>query len=67
MIFKFYPDWNQQATAGLLADSRQIANRARAEAASYKNTFGTEVPTKMVNKRYASFNLSTNINTHENE
>ena len=51
-----------QATAGLLADGRHVANRARDEAESYKETYHTPIPTKV---RYSSHNhLYTPHSTH---
>lgn len=44
-----------QATAGLLADGRHLANRARDEAESYKDTYHTKIPTKILAERLAMY------------
>lgn len=41
---------DSQATAGLLADGRHLAGRARDECESYRDNYNTRVPTK-VSKR----------------
>lgn len=37
----------RQATAGLVADGRHLANRAREEAENYKDTYRTQIPAKV--------------------
>jgi len=43
------------ATAGLAADGRQIVNRARAEAANFKNFFGDKIPGEVLCDRISSY------------
>ncbi|GBG70095.1 hypothetical protein CBR_g5726 [Chara braunii] len=43
------------AMAGLVADGRQIVNRARAEAANYKSFYGDQIPGKILCDRVASY------------
>jgi 20S proteasome subunit alpha 7 len=43
------------ATAGLVADGRQIVNRARAEASNYKTFYGDSIPGKVISDRVATF------------
>eukprot|EP00854_Cymbomonas_tetramitiformis_P006523 gene6523-7817_t len=43
------------ATSGLAADGRQIVNRARAEAANFKNFFGDAIPGEVLCDRIASY------------
>lgn len=43
------------AIAGLVADGRQIVNRARAESANYKSFYGLQIPTKVLCDRVANF------------
>jgi len=42
-------------SAGLVPDSRQIANRARREAAAYKEFYDTEISVKVLNERVSAF------------
>eukprot|EP00048_Salpingoeca_helianthica_P015104 m.225067 g.225067 ORF g.225067 m.225067 type:complete len:250 (+) comp16610_c0_seq1:2-751(+) len=41
--------------AGLIADGRMVVERARAEAAHYKRTFGDIISPKMLNERLSSY------------
>lgn len=41
--------------AGLLADSRHLAGRAREEAESYKNIYRQPIPSMMIAKRVAGY------------
>eukprot|EP00960_Hanusia_phi_P071312 767523-Hanusia_phi.AAC.7 len=43
------------AVSGLLADGRQLVNRARDEAASYKEFYGEPIPGKVLAERVAGF------------
>ncbi|KAK4055911.1 putative proteasome subunit alpha type-7 [Microbotryomycetes sp. JL221] len=43
------------ATAGLLADGRHLANRARDECDNYKETYDTPIPTKMLAERLSLY------------
>ncbi|GAA6055868.1 hypothetical protein JCM3770_001530 [Rhodotorula araucariae] len=43
------------ATAGLLADGRHLAGRARDECESYRDTYHTRVPTKILAERLALY------------
>ena len=43
------------AVCGLLADGRQLVNRARDEAASYKEFYGCQIPGKVLAERLAGF------------
>ncbi|ETN98928.1 proteasome subunit alpha, partial [Reticulomyxa filosa] len=43
------------AIAGVLPDGRQLVNRAREEASSYKRNFGVEIPGKILAQRVALF------------
>jgi len=43
------------AVAGLLADARQIVNRSRAEAKSYKSFYHSPIPIRVVAERVAGF------------
>eukprot|EP00292_Cryptomonas_paramecium_P022594 CAMPEP_0113684066 /NCGR_PEP_ID=MMETSP0038_2-20120614/13744_1 /TAXON_ID=2898 /ORGANISM="Cryptomonas paramecium" /LENGTH=192 /DNA_ID=CAMNT_0000603669 /DNA_START=199 /DNA_END=777 /DNA_ORIENTATION=- /assembly_acc=CAM_ASM_000170 len=43
------------AVAGLLADGRQLVNRARDEAASYREFYGEPIPGKVLAERLAGF------------
>eukprot|EP00898_Chlorokybus_atmophyticus_P004714 jgi/Chlat1/5243/Chrsp33S05087 len=43
------------ALAGLVADGRQIVNRARQEAAQYKSFYGSPIPAKILSARLASY------------
>jgi 20S proteasome subunit alpha 7 len=43
------------AIAGLLADARQIVDIARQECASYRKTFGTPIPCKVLAERVAMY------------
>jgi len=43
------------AVCGLLADGRQLVNRARDEAASYKEFYGCPIPGKVMAERLAGF------------
>eukprot|EP00243_Klebsormidium_subtile_P004541 TRINITY_DN18580_c0_g1_i1.p1 TRINITY_DN18580_c0_g1~~TRINITY_DN18580_c0_g1_i1.p1 ORF type:complete len:250 (+),score=56.12 TRINITY_DN18580_c0_g1_i1:255-1004(+) len=43
------------ATAGLVADGRQIVNRARAEASNYKTFYGDAIPGQVIADRVATF------------
>ncbi|GAA93374.1 uncharacterized protein L969DRAFT_79085 [Mixia osmundae IAM 14324] len=43
------------ATAGLLADGRHLANRAREEADNYRDTYRTAIPTKTLAERLAMY------------
>jgi len=42
-------------SAGLVPDSRQIANRARREAVGYKEFYDTEIPLRVLNERVSAF------------
>lgn len=39
--------WTLQATAGLTADGRLLANTARNEAREYKSNYGSQIPPKV--------------------
>jgi len=41
--------------AGLVPDARQIANRARKEAAGYKDFYDDEIPIRVLNERVSNF------------
>jgi len=43
------------ALTGLAADGRQLVNRARSEARSYRNFYGQAIPGKVLNDRIAGF------------
>jgi 20S proteasome subunit alpha 7 len=43
------------AVSGLLADGRQLVNRARDEAASYREFYGEAIPGKVLAERLAGF------------
>jgi len=43
------------ATTGLAADARQIVNRARSEARSYRTFYGSEIPSDVLCQRVAGF------------
>ena len=43
------------AISGLLADGRQLVNRARDEAAAYKEFYGEPIPGKVLAERLAGF------------
>ncbi|SGZ31849.1 BQ5605_C042g12019 [Microbotryum silenes-dioicae] len=43
------------ATAGLLADGRHIANRARDECEDYRNNYNTPISTKMLSERLSLY------------
>eukprot|EP00961_Rhodomonas_salina_P237008 3203521-Rhodomonas_salina.5 len=43
------------AVSGLLADGRQLVNRARDEAASYKEFYGEPIPGRVLAERLAGF------------
>eukprot|EP00918_Siedleckia_nematoides_P062673 GHVU01136621.1.p1 GENE.GHVU01136621.1~~GHVU01136621.1.p1 ORF type:complete len:258 (+),score=22.60 GHVU01136621.1:32-775(+) len=43
------------ATAGLLADGRQLANKARDESSNYRDSFRSPAPVKYVSDRLGSF------------
>ena len=45
-LFIFYY-WIYQAAAGLIADCRQLGNRARSEAANYRELFDTGISGKV--------------------
>uniref|UniRef100_A0A6B2LFT9 Proteasome subunit alpha type n=1 Tax=Arcella intermedia TaxID=1963864 RepID=A0A6B2LFT9_9EUKA len=42
-------------SSGLVPDSRQIANRARKEAASYKDFYDAAIPLRVLNERVSAF------------
>jgi len=52
------------ATAGLIADARQLANRARREATSYKNFFHDPAPVKVLAERLAGFVQTYTLYAH---
>jgi len=43
------------ASAGMLADSRQIVNRARSEARQYLKFYGDPIPVRVLNERLSHF------------
>ena len=43
------------AVAGVMADSRQLVNRARKESTEYKSLYLDSVPTKILNERLSNY------------
>jgi len=43
------------AMTGFVSDGRQMVNRGREECASYEETYGTKIPTKVLGDRLASY------------
>jgi len=52
------------ASAGLLADSRQIVNRGRAEARQYKQFYGDPIQARVLNERLSHYLQSYTVYSH---
>lgn len=52
------------ATAGLIADGRQINNRARSEASGYKNFYNDPIPIKVLAERLAGYIQNYTLYAH---
>lgn len=52
------------AFSGLSADARQIVNRARQEASSYRTSYGGNIPLKMLAERVAGFMQAYTLYSH---
>eukprot|EP01128_Nolandella_sp_AFSM9_P000310 TRINITY_DN10479_c0_g1_i1.p1 TRINITY_DN10479_c0_g1~~TRINITY_DN10479_c0_g1_i1.p1 ORF type:complete len:270 (-),score=48.88 TRINITY_DN10479_c0_g1_i1:170-940(-) len=50
--------------SGLLPDARQIANRARKEAASYRDFYDDDIPVKFLNDRLSNFVQAYTLYSH---
>jgi len=52
------------ATAGLMADARQIVNRARHECSNYKSTYNEPMPVKVLAERVSGFVQAYTLYAH---
>jgi len=63
-ICESIPNLNSKATAGLIADGRQVNNRARSEASGYKNFYNEPIPIKVLAERLAGYIQNYTLYAH---